>query len=158
MATPHVAGAAALLLQRHPNWTSREVKSALMSTAGPAWADTARTVEAPVLLGGAGLSTCARADDPKLFIEPASLSFEDLNVTRGRGERRARPSAPDAGDGAGAWQVELRPQSALSGTAVDLPGTVTLPPGGTTTLAVIARRRGLRRAGRELRLHRPPPR
>ncbi len=36
---PHVAGAAALLLQRHPTWTAVQMKSALMSTAGPAGAD-----------------------------------------------------------------------------------------------------------------------
>ena len=36
MAAPHVAGAAALLLQLHPGWTPKQVKSALMSTAGPA--------------------------------------------------------------------------------------------------------------------------
>ena len=58
MATPHVAGAAALLLQQHPSWSSAQVKSALMSTAGPAFDDTARTHEAPVLLEGAGSRTC----------------------------------------------------------------------------------------------------
>ena len=31
MAAPHIAGAAALLLQRHPGWTPRQVKSALVS-------------------------------------------------------------------------------------------------------------------------------
>ena len=38
MAAPHIAGAAALLLQRHPSWSPRQLKSALVSTAGPAWA------------------------------------------------------------------------------------------------------------------------
>ena len=55
MATPHVAGGAALLLQLHPDWTPEQVKSALVSTAGAAWGDTARTREAPVTLEGGGL-------------------------------------------------------------------------------------------------------
>jgi len=33
MATPHVAGTAALLLQQHPDWTPAEVKAALKNTA-----------------------------------------------------------------------------------------------------------------------------
>ncbi len=32
MATPHVAGAAAILAQRHPDWTGNQLKNALMST------------------------------------------------------------------------------------------------------------------------------
>ena len=52
---PHVAGAAALLLERHPSWTPQQVKSALMSTAGPAFADSSKTQEASVLVQGAGL-------------------------------------------------------------------------------------------------------
>ncbi|WP_445488876.1 S8 family serine peptidase [Niallia sp. 03133] len=35
MAAPHVAGACALLLEAHPNWTPEEVKAALMNTAKP---------------------------------------------------------------------------------------------------------------------------
>ncbi|MFI6063375.1 S8 family serine peptidase [Streptomyces sp. NPDC051286] len=33
MATPHVAGAAALVAQRHPDWTGNQIKDALVSTA-----------------------------------------------------------------------------------------------------------------------------
>src|SRR5207249_8909797 len=55
MSAPHVSGSAALLLQLHPGWTAEQVKSALVSTAGPAWTDTARREEAPVTLGGSGL-------------------------------------------------------------------------------------------------------
>ncbi|WP_255435947.1 S8 family serine peptidase, partial [Salinispora sp. H7-4] len=32
MATPHVAGAAAILAQQHPNWTGQQLKTALMSS------------------------------------------------------------------------------------------------------------------------------
>ncbi|MEU4091693.1 S8 family serine peptidase [Streptomyces sp. NPDC026673] len=35
MAAPHVAGAAVLLAQKHPKWTGRQIKDALMSTSAP---------------------------------------------------------------------------------------------------------------------------
>ena len=39
MASPHVAGGAALLMQRHPTWTPAQIKSALVSTGDPVWTD-----------------------------------------------------------------------------------------------------------------------
>jgi hypothetical protein len=139
MATPHVAGSAALLLQLHPSWTPAEVKSALVSTAGPAWADTARTQEAPVTLEGGGLVSLPSADDPQLFTDPVSLSFEDLVVTRGAAARGLLVRLTDAGDGAGTWQVTLQPQAATAGSSVDVTGLVTVPPGGEADLPVVAR-------------------
>ncbi|MGW0198112.1 S8 family serine peptidase, partial [Nonomuraea sp. NPDC003201] len=35
MAAPHVAGAAAILAQRHPEWTGRQLKAALIGSAAP---------------------------------------------------------------------------------------------------------------------------
>src|SRR5207244_6612482 len=35
MATPHVAGAAAILAQEHPDWRAGQLKDALMSTSRP---------------------------------------------------------------------------------------------------------------------------
>ncbi|HXH96266.1 MAG TPA: S8 family serine peptidase, partial [Gaiellaceae bacterium] len=74
MATPHVSGAAALLLQLHRSWSPAQVKSSLVATAGPAWADTARTSEAPVPLEGGGLVSLPAAANPRLFTDPVSLS------------------------------------------------------------------------------------
>jgi minor extracellular serine protease Vpr len=139
MAAPHVSGAAALLRQRHPLWSARQVKSALMSTAGPAWADTSRTTEASVLIEGAGLVNVGRADNPMVFTDPASLSFHYLNVNRGSSSRPLLATITDAGGGFGTWQVELQPQSATAGTMIDLPASITISPGGDALLTAVAR-------------------
>jgi minor extracellular serine protease Vpr len=139
MAAPHVAGVAALLVQRHPTWTAAQIKSALMSTAGPAWGDTAQTTEAPVLLEGAGLIDVGRADAPFVFTEPQSLSFHYLNVNHGPASRPLLATVTDAGGGYGTWQVELRPQSATAGSTLELPAQITLSPGGDTLLTAVAR-------------------
>ncbi len=137
MATPHVAGAAALLLQRHPTWTPAQVKSALMDTAGPAWQDTARTEEASVLLEGAGLANVLTADDPKIFTSPQSLSFQRIDVSTGAQRKAMLLSVFDAGDGAGDWTVSIAPQAQTAGVVIDVPGTITITPGGSVAMPVV---------------------
>ncbi|HKI92953.1 MAG TPA: S8 family serine peptidase, partial [Gaiellaceae bacterium] len=138
MATPHVSGAAALLLQLHPWWTPAQVKSALVATAAPAWADTARTQEAPVPLEGGGLVSLPDAANPLVFTDPTSLSFENLDVTHGAAARGLLVRLTDAGGGAGTWQVSLQAQSATAGTSVDVSGPVSLAPGGEVDVPVVA--------------------
>ena len=137
MAAPHVAGAAALLLQRHPGWTPEQVKSALVTTAGAAFADTARATEAPVLLEGGGLANVARADDPQVFTDPVSLSFPDIDVSRGARGATRLVRVTDAGAG-GSWTVELHPQAATAGAMLELPPRIDLGPGGETDLVARA--------------------
>ena len=81
---------AALLLQRHPSWTPQQVKSALMSTAGPAFGrhDAGRTRHR-CSIEGAGLANVAAADTPFLFTDPQSLSFGDLVAGEWRELRRS---------------------------------------------------------------------
>src|SRR5262249_2791197 len=135
-ASPHIAGAAALLVEEHPNWTPKQVKSALMSTARPAFADTAATTEAPVTLEGAGLAWLPSADDPKIFTDPQSLSFQDLDVADGGKSKTIAVTISDAGGGAGSWSVSLSPQSATAGAGIDVASPVAIAPGGQATIQI----------------------
>jgi minor extracellular serine protease Vpr len=135
---PHVAGAAALLTQRHPTWTPQQMKSALMSTAGPAFADTSLTQEASVLVQGAGLVSVPSADRPLIFTDPPSLSFGYLVAGGGANSRAIPVTVSDGGGGAGTWLAEVRPQVSSSGATVEA-APVTVPPGGSAMVQIVAR-------------------
>ena len=75
MACPHVAGASALVLAKHPEFTPSEVYSALMSTANfKDVMDYDGTPGQPLEIG-AGRIDLAKAINPTLYLEPQSLSF-----------------------------------------------------------------------------------
>jgi subtilisin family serine protease len=75
-ATPHIAGAAALIKQQHPSWTPAEIKSALMSSATTdVFTTVAKTEKAGVLATGAGRVDLSRAGEVSATFAPASLSF-----------------------------------------------------------------------------------
>ncbi|MDX6280853.1 MAG: hypothetical protein QOH03_1924, partial [Kribbellaceae bacterium] len=68
MATPHVAGAAALLVQQHNDWKAAQLKATLMGSAKPI--DGQNSFEQ-----GAGRVDVARAIHQDVVAEPAGLSF-----------------------------------------------------------------------------------
>ncbi|HWD81728.1 MAG TPA: S8 family peptidase [Kribbella sp.] len=74
MATPHVAGAAAILAERHPDWTGPQLKAALASTAVP-------SAGARPDQQGLGLIDIPAALDPKILPDTANLFFGDLSWT-----------------------------------------------------------------------------
>ena len=114
MAAPHVAGAAALLLQRHPTWSVEQLKSALASTGAPVHPPGA-TGEVPVLREGGGRIDLARADQPLLFTHPTSLGWS--LVRRGFSET-AQIATTDAGGGDAPWTVSIDAQSMPRGATV----------------------------------------
>lgn len=75
MSAPHVAGAAALVRQAHPDWPPAYVKSALMSTAALTDVRNADGSPAGPLDVGAGRVDLSRATDPGVILEPPGLSF-----------------------------------------------------------------------------------
>jgi subtilisin family serine protease len=75
MAAPHVAGAAALLRQAHPDWSNATIKSALMSTAKYLEVYDYDGSPAQPLEIGAGRLDLAHASDPGVILDPPSLSY-----------------------------------------------------------------------------------
>lgn len=75
MASPHVAGSAALLRQIHPTWSNAYIKSALMSTSKYMDIYTEEGAPAQPLDMGAGRLDLTNAADPGLIFSPPSLSF-----------------------------------------------------------------------------------
>src|SRR5262249_1886568 len=73
MASPQVAGGAALLKQLHPSWSVAQIKSALVQTADPVRGPDGREVS--VLREGGGLVNLPRASNPLLFAVPTGISF-----------------------------------------------------------------------------------
>ncbi|WP_371674059.1 S8 family peptidase [Streptomyces sp. NBC_00289] len=68
MATPHVAGAAAILAQRHPDWTGERIKQALTASAAP-------TAGLSGYQQGTGRVAVARALAQTVVSEQTSVSF-----------------------------------------------------------------------------------
>jgi subtilisin family serine protease len=129
MAAPHVAGGAALLRQRHPDWTVAQIKSALVLTGKPVQLGG----EAPVTREGGGLIDLVAANAPLVFAEPTDLSFGLL--APGKSATRS-VMLTDAGGGGGQWTVTVAAQSTPGKATIAAPSTVSVP--GPLDLTVTA--------------------
>ena len=131
MATPHVAGAAAILAQKHPTWTPAQLKAALM---GSAKTNPAIGVHAQ----GAGRVDVPNTLAQTVLAETPSISFgrqlwphtDDEKIIRtvtyrntGRGRRDAGPE---------------RRGTAPAGTFTLSATTVSVPAGGTAAVTLTA--------------------
>ena len=132
MAAPHVAGAAALLREKHPAWTVAQIKSALALTGDPA---VEGGVEARTLREGGGRINLVKATDPLIFAQPTNLSFG--RVGSGAGAER-QIALTDAGAGAGDWAVTVIAQNPDARVTLAAPPTVTVPGRLDVTASVAA--------------------
>ena len=124
MATPHVAGrGSAARCSSIPAWTPWQVKSALMSTAGPAWGDTRAHA------GGARAARGRRARERR---SPPTTRRSSPTRSRSRSRRSTSRPAPsgksmlltlsDAGDGAGTGRCRSRRSRRPRASTIDVPG------------------------------------
>ncbi|WP_097922419.1 S8 family serine peptidase [Streptomyces sp. wa1063] len=137
MATPHVAGAAAILKQKNPTWTGAQLKAALTGSA--------KDGSHSVFQQGAGRLTVDRAIDQTVVAEPVSVNLgtqswphtDDTPVTkqvtyRNNGSADVTLdlslSAPTGGDG----------QPAPAGFFTLGAQRVTVPAGGTAAVDLTA--------------------
>jgi Subtilase family len=134
MASPMVAGAAALLKEQHPDWTVAQIKSALTSTGDPVHSLGQVSGEVPATREGGGLVNLARANAPLVFTAPSVLSF---GLVRIGATARQTVSLADAGGGGGDWSaaVQLQPGTPATVTVdptVAVPGTLNVSATATT--------------------------
>ncbi|WP_128433650.1 S8 family serine peptidase [Streptomyces cyaneus] len=138
MATPHTAGAAAIVAQEHPGWTGEQLKSALTASAGTLSGVTAYDV-------GAGRVDLTRAIGATVSSEPSSVDFgtpdpwphnDDIPVTRTLTYRNdgSRPVTLDLDTTA----TGPDGQDAPPGMVTVSPARLTVPAGGTAKATVTA--------------------
>lgn len=126
MATPHVAGVAALLAQEHPDWTGARLKDALMSTS--------KQLDASAYQLGSGRVSVPDAVDAKITATgSADLGFcswpyeDDKPVTR----TLTYTNSSDA-----AVRLTLAAEGAGEGVATLADTTLTVPAHGTASTTV----------------------
>ncbi|HTE56389.1 MAG TPA: S8 family serine peptidase [Kofleriaceae bacterium] len=137
MATPHVAGAAALLAQQHPGWRAAELKSALMSSARP-------TEGMTVFEQGTGRIDLARGIAQTATASPASVAFGVVPWPHDDDEPIARTlTYENHGDQALDLTLSVEAsgpdgEPAPAGMFTALPSAVSIPPGGQAEVTVTA--------------------
>lgn len=122
MAAPHVAGAAALLRQRHRGWTVEQIKSSLVLTGGPVFEGA--QVESDATREGGGTVNLVRADSPLFFAAPTGVSF---GFVAPGGSATRSIALTDAGSGSGPWTVTVSAQQPAAGASVGAASPTNVP-------------------------------
>ncbi|MFI5838453.1 S8 family peptidase [Catenuloplanes sp. NPDC051500] len=122
MATPHVAGAAAILAQQHPDWTANLLKSTLVGAAKPG-------ADIPVTAQGAGRVDLARAITQTVSASPVTLNY-GLQQWPHQDDQPQAQTLTYRNTGAAGVTLSLTAPAPVTLSAP----AVTVPAGGTATV------------------------
>ncbi|MEV8507685.1 S8 family serine peptidase [Actinoplanes sp. NPDC051475] len=129
MATPHVAGAAAILTQQHPGWTPKQRKTVLMGTAQP-------TEGVDVFGQGAGRVDVARTVSQAVAVDEGTIGFAGEPWPHGDDVPETK-TVTYRNDGTEPVTLSLA-LTAPSSVFTLADATVTVPAGGTATTTLTA--------------------
>lgn len=134
MASPHVTGAAALLLDLHPEWTPQQVKSAMMTSADQVIQEIGTNEVVGVMGQGSGRLNVSEAANPGLTVDKPSLSFGMMPLET---EASMSVSATNVTEAAATFDFSVTETVADPGLAVAVaPASLTLGPGESDTFTV----------------------
>ncbi len=134
MASPHLAGTAAVVRQAHPAWSAWQVRSAIVNTAQEGLltrATAISTLQTDVQVVGAGLADVEAAVRARVALSSVSTSFGAIPSRNGASQTRA-VTVTNLGGAALTLPVSVTGSSAFSVA----PASVTLSPGASATLTV----------------------
>ncbi|NUO59377.1 MAG: S8 family serine peptidase [Hamadaea sp.] len=137
MASPHLAGTAAVVRQLHPDWTAEQVRSAIVNTAdqGVLRNATATGLEQDLLITGTGRENVVSALNAVAAIGPVSTSFGAVPA----GSGQAGSKTVTITNLSGSAQTFTLAVTPVGGTGVAFSvsaSSVTLAAGASTTVRV----------------------
>ena len=140
MASPHLAGVAAVIKWQHPTWPAWAIRSAIVNTAdtGVLTKYTLDGAATDVNLSGAGRVNVESAAGATALLDPVSVSFGA--TPRGSGvTKTVAVTLMNAGDAAVEWTVGIAANGNASGVSFSTSTSlVHLAPGATVTFTVKA--------------------
>jgi len=147
MATPHIAGSAAVLLNLHPDWSPAQVKSALVNRADRVIKDAITgTHDVGPTAQGAGRENLTVAANATTWLDPVSVSFGKVTVGHPTSNTITLYNPTGSAQTFSISVTKFTPDAVLSvygaGTLsagdarIIVPASVTVPANGSTTLTV----------------------
>jgi subtilisin family serine protease len=137
MATPHLAGSAAVVLGQHPTWSAAQVRSAIVNTADLGVLKdhvTGTNIVQDVNIQGAGRENLLSAVRASVSLDPVSVSFGAVPSGSGQSETTT-VTLTNISNNTATWSVAVGAGDPSVAYSVS-PSSVSVAPGESATITV----------------------